>query len=81
MGGELSIRFINADSELRVVAVLREQALKGEGFAKTGGAFHTLRRRLDRPGEPADRRSALPLARSPRAKRIEVVPAQARLAN
>jgi hypothetical protein len=64
-----------------VVAIAREQALKGKGFAKAGGIFHPFRYRLDRPGESVDRRTPLPLARSPSAERFEIAPAQARLAN
>jgi hypothetical protein len=47
MRTELSIRFVDTDPELGVVAVARKQALKGEGSAKTGRALRPFRRRLD----------------------------------
>src|SRR5262249_31961124 len=81
VSGEFSIGFVSTDPELRVVAVACEQALKGEGFAQTGRAFHPFRRRLDRPTKPMARRAAGPLARSPGAQRFQILVTQARLAN
>jgi hypothetical protein len=81
VGGEFSIGSVSTDPELRVVAIACEQALKGEGFAQTGRAFHPSRRRLDRPSKPIDRRSPRPFARSPGAQRFQILVAQARLAN
>jgi len=81
VGCESSMGFIDTDLKFRVVAIAREQALEGKGFAKTCGVFHPFRCRLDGPSEPVDRRTPLPFGRSPDMELFEIVSAQAPPAN